>query len=430
MILFLSFFNLFIIGSAFVEFTTRQSKSVGLTIRMILSIIAGAGLTTLTYFLFLLIFGRYDALYIFFETIISIFCCFFIVRGFNFHFKKFEFSLASLIFCSILFIALIFIIFYSLYHPHGEGDSITIWNLRARFIFLGRDNWKNAFNSLLAYSHPNYPPFLPLLISRFWSFNLNDSVFFPMMIAIFSVFTPIFLIFCSLYKKFSPLKALTASFILLGTTAFLTHGASQFADIPLALILLTSLILAYFFDKKSPKLLILIGFISSFLVFTKNEGVTMYLFFAAIFLFKKSQKEILYFVIGSLPNILAILYFKHFLAPPDDIFANQNLMIIFGKIINPERHQIIAIYFIKNMFVFGNWKINPFIFLIPFLVINLKSFIRNSFQTRGFLIIFFILASEYFIYLISPYELTWHLQFSFNRLMLQIWPSFLFLSFL
>jgi hypothetical protein len=41
-----------------------------------------------------------------------------------------------------------------------------------------------------------------------------------------------------------------------------------------------------------------------------------------------------------------------------------------------------------------------------------------------------ILAGYFFIYLITPYDLRWHLRFSLNRLFLQLWPSAVFLFFL
>ncbi len=40
------------------------------------------------------------------------------------------------------------------------------------------------------------------------------------------------------------------------------------------------------------------------------------------------------------------------------------------------------------------------------------------------------LAGYFAIYVITPYDLYWHLRFSLNRLFLQLWPSVIFLFFL
>ena len=39
------------------------------------------------------------------------------------------------------------------------------------------------------------------------------------------------------------------------------------------------------------------------------------------------------------------------------------------------------------------------------------------------------LAGLFAIYIITPYELRWHLRFSLNRLCLQLWPCAIFLFF-
>ena len=39
------------------------------------------------------------------------------------------------------------------------------------------------------------------------------------------------------------------------------------------------------------------------------------------------------------------------------------------------------------------------------------------------------LAGYFFIYLITPRDIYWHLRFSLNRLFLQLWPSAIFLFF-
>ena len=40
------------------------------------------------------------------------------------------------------------------------------------------------------------------------------------------------------------------------------------------------------------------------------------------------------------------------------------------------------------------------------------------------------LAGYFFIYLITPRDIYWHLRFSLNRLFLQLWPSAIFLFFM
>ncbi len=424
--------NIFLIGHMVFTFAERKNKSFPLPLNIIYSFMLGVGITTLSYFLFLITFGRYNILYLYCETSFSIVGGFLIFRKIRKnHVSLFKPNYQVIIFSFLAFVVSIFLVIFCLYHPHGEGDSITIWNLRARFLFLGGANWRNAFTDLLKYSHTNYPPFLPLAISRFWYITGNDSLFFPMGIALFSTIASPFVLFFSLDFFSNKFKALTASLVLLGTSAFLTQGASQFADIPLSLILLLIFVLAKFYNFNNTRMIYIMGFLSALLAFTKNEGVLIFLIFSIVFLIKKTRKERIAYFFGALPVLLALLYFKLFLAPPDDIFAEQTTSMLLQKLTNFQRHKIIILFFGKNIFFFGDWKINPFIILIPFLFLQFKKTVSlNSFRIRGFLILLLILVFEYLVYQISPYDILWHLKFSFNRLLLQLWPSFLFLSFL
>jgi len=40
------------------------------------------------------------------------------------------------------------------------------------------------------------------------------------------------------------------------------------------------------------------------------------------------------------------------------------------------------------------------------------------------------LAGDFAVYVITPYDIYWHLRFSLNRLFLQLWPSAIFLFFM
>ena len=51
---------------------------------------------------------------------------------------------------------------------HGEWDAWSIWNLKARFIFRGGAHWRDAFSSVLGFSHPDYPLLIPLSVAGSW----------------------------------------------------------------------------------------------------------------------------------------------------------------------------------------------------------------------------------------------------------------------
>ena len=50
--------------------------------------------------------------------------------------------------------------------PHGEWDAWAVWNLKARFLLRGAEDWTALFSPALP--HPGYPLMLPGTVARLW----------------------------------------------------------------------------------------------------------------------------------------------------------------------------------------------------------------------------------------------------------------------
>ena len=79
---------------------------------------------------------------------------------------------------------------------------------------------------------------------------------------------------------------------------------------------------------------------------------------------------------------------------------------------------------------FGAWLILP----TPFLLAHIVVARREISSRKGYapwltpaLAISAALAGYYMVYMLTPYELSWHIGSSFNRLLMQLWPSALLL---
>jgi hypothetical protein len=100
------------------------------------------------------------------------------------------------------------------------------------------------------------------------------------------------------------------------------------------------------------------GMMAGFSCWTKNEGL---LFFAAIIvvrsmaiIFSYHKKIYLtslkYFVLGALPVLVLLIYFKTNLAPPSDVIAGQRVDQILEQILDKSRYLKILPVFIKYIF--------------------------------------------------------------------------------
>jgi len=138
-----------------------------------------------------------------------------------------------------------------------------------------------------------------------------------------------------------------------------------------------------------------------------------------------------FFLIGAVPGLLVVCYFKVFLAPPNDL-AGQTPVQALHKVVESDLYIRIGKSLITEALRLGDWWTNPLV-LLAILAIALRLRI-DPLQTRPILAIGLTLASLFAaycaVYLVTPLDLSWHLNTSLQRLFAQLWPSFLFLMFL
>src|SRR5215831_4143424 len=153
-------------------------------------------------------------------------------------------------------------------HPHGEGwDAFAIWNLHARFLFLGGSHWRDGFNSMIPWSHPDYPLLLPAAIAHFWSYLGHDDPLVPAMVGLIFAFSTLALLVSSLASLRGRNAAMLGGLALSSTPFFVEQGTSQYADVPLSFFILASLVLLHVSEshsRQSPRLMALSGLAAGF----------------------------------------------------------------------------------------------------------------------------------------------------------------------
>ena len=338
-------------------------------------------------------------------------------------------------------------------HPHGEGwDAFAIWNLHARFLYLGKSHWCDGFNALIPWSHPDYPLLLPATVARFWSYLGHNNQKVPQIVGIAFAFSTVMLSVSSLAQLRGRNAAMLSGLALLGTPFFVEQGTAQYADVPLSFFILASIVLLHLGsgdqkdagDMRRPWLLA--GVSAGFAAWTKNEGL---LFLASallayLLLFARRKRPestrnnlderrwelFLSLIVGTIPILAVILWFKHSIGTSGDLFSSPAVM--FQKLATPSRYAAILRWYGKEFLRFGEWWPLPqtvllviFYFLVRQKGVAYDGSLRSS---RAALILTF--AGYFVIYLITPRDLHWHLRFSLNRLFLQLWPATLFLFFL
>jgi Dolichyl-phosphate-mannose-protein mannosyltransferase len=347
----------------------------------------------------------------------------------------------------------------SIVHPHGEGwDAFAIWNLHARFL-VRSDDWREGLSALIPWSHPDYPFLLPAAVAHFWSALGKESTLVPAAVGVAFSFATIGLLFSSLAILRGPASAMVGGLALLATPFFVEQGTSQYADVPLSFFFLAAMALLHLYAAESSDgspaqsgFLWLAGLGAGFAVWTKNEGM-LYLCatlgaWMLVFGFSPRGREVpavrstardtrnrrrsgraaVVFLAGAAPFLILVLWCKHSVAFSNEFFSHPSAML--QKILDPARYGVIAQWYAKDFLRFGEWWLVPGTLVLTGFYCFLRS--KRTIPNRRDAIapslwtLLLTLIGYFAIYVITPYDLRWHLRFSLNRLFLQVWPSTIF----
>jgi hypothetical protein len=329
----------------------------------------------------------------------------------------------------------------SLREPHGQGDATAIWNLIARFIYRGGRQWTNTLSSHLAWTHADYPLLLPTSVARLWAYA-GETQFGPILIAMLFTFCTLGLLVSSTSILRTRTQGYLAGLVLLEPFLFFRIGTYQYADILLGFFLLAALVLLCLYDRAdgdSQRLLILAGMMTGLAAWTKNEGLLILLAVVTARLvavvisqgLKIYFKQMIYFAIGAAPILLVVIFFKAAIAPANDLVAGQSLSATAERVFDLSRYVLILKAFVNQLTGFRKWYLHPSYLLIIYAwLVGVKTAKteRTSLVTLvGTLGL--ILTGYLSTYVTTPRDLYWHLTFSLDRLLIQLWPSLVLLYF-
>jgi hypothetical protein len=424
-------------------------------LRVFLSFCIGQGIISIVYFLGLIFFGRPDQRIIFVEILLLIG----LLGSFLYRRNKYGVAaglegaaqcvresplnrILSLGFFIALAASLFAMIVAAMRGPHGGWDAWAVWNLHARAIYRGGTAWKNIFSPLISWSHPDYPLLLPLSVARGWQYAGIETTMVPAVFSLLFSFATVGLLYASLSTLRSKEQGFLAGVILLGSTSFLMYGSSQLADIPFSLYLLAAIVLIVLQNSVSSvsnyNLLILAGMTIGFASWTKNEGLAAVVVVCLAHLvgttwfrgWKHYLHQALFFFAGLVPILAVIFYFKTQISPPSDLLAAQLQKSTLTLSTDYTRHLLISETVGKHLFNYSGYGINiTYLLAIYLICIGIAHKHKIALVTSS-LVVFLMFVVFYLVYLTTPYDLAWHLRTSLDRVLLQLWPSFLFIYFL
>ncbi len=325
---------------------------------------------------------------------------------------------------------------------HGGWDAWMTWNMHARAMFRGGGLWREVLTGLPDWSHPDYPLLLPASVVRVWIYMGRETELAPPAVAMLFTFATVGLLYASVSTLRSRTQGVLAASLLLATKFFILHGASQYADIPLAFFFLATLVLlalSEHWPDSRGRLLALAGTTAGLAAWTKNEGLLFVLAIIAGFGLlslrargpKAWLRETGALAIGLLPILAIVVSFKLALAPPNDLMSDQGFRATAERLLEGERYVQVLRGFTDAFLEVGAKGVIGVVLLAHWVCAGpAPAGPSRAGAKAGGIVLCLMLAGYAAVLLTAPAPILGTYVRSTNRLLLQLWPSMLFAYFL
>jgi len=423
--LIISFVNIFLFGFSVSVYLRKAVPAFPGFLRGFVSAISTLVILSFLYFLILVLNQGFTFLLILL-SVINIIFLYWTYTGlkkiFNYKYYAKNYNEAIIPLLAILVMTLVFVFHGSKY---GDYDSWAIWNVHAKFLFYPQV-WTRISGDGLVTSHADYPLMLPCLVAFFWKTINNETFIIPLLLSFSILLAITLLLYYALLDEFkSNLFAYFGLFILVADYNFQLLDSAQCADTLISLFILLAFVLNNRLkNNPSTHIAYILGFICADCTWIKNEGDLFYLVFTAVFIVSnyKHVSNIFKYLIGSIVPLFVTIYYKIIFAPTNDLVSasNHQTQRLLHDLKDVNRYSVIFKFFEKTLLQ----NFLPAIVLILVLLI----FNRSFFKSFAFIVFFILISGFTVIYLITPYNLEWHLATSLSRILYQIYPSFLYTS--
>ena len=277
--------------------------------------------------------------------------------------------------------------------PPFQDDVINNWNYRGKVFFHTQEltlDLERGHGIVSSVGVSSYPPSVPLMKTWLSTLNGNWSEGLANSIHILWYLSALYLLYCAIRRYRSKGWALLGVYLISSIPLYLIHGSIAYADVFVSLylfIILTSLYGAMRckYDGKRTSFLRIGAITLALLIFTKNEGLALYVpiiaLFTLIVISRYSSRKSLLFYIGSGAAVLMPwLIFK---------WANGlsfgNAKSVTKLSLGWQEGVMNAAW--TNLFMNGNW-----IFLFLLLIVLLVFAYKKAWKGKLVIVTGFILA--------------------------------------
>ena len=298
----------------------------------------------------------------------------------------------------------------------GQWDAWAMWNYKALTLARpGGVRW--LLYAVHPFDHSDYPPGLPGLLSFFarvlggqWMPHIALGVHAAIM-----VLSPCWVV-TVLYQR-SRVAALGAALIFCCTACFFVQPMAQNADALLGTLLTGALILLEPREVPDRRALFVGGFFLGGLAWVKNEGIVLAALVLAVYslhLLKKGRWKSVA-TGAALPLLLAVAW--KWISPASNDLLMESLSHKLLRAQDSARYRVVwaALWALLK----GEYPGLG----VSLLLAILLPIARRAKPGLNALVLWAGMAAYFFIYVVTPQDLGWHLGTSQDRLLFQLYPA-------
>jgi hypothetical protein len=178
----------------------------------------------------------------------------------------------------------------------------------------------------------------------------------------------------------------------------------------------------------------LAGLSAGLAAWTKHEGILFLAILSALWVLSRWRRrtralnEAMRFTAGAAVPLITLIFFKIFFAAPTGLIEENTGGSITTKLLDAARHTQIILATAPRLVNWGGWTwpvVLPLLLVWSTLSVNRSVGRRSTEVWITFGVVILMMAGYYLAYAISPYDLAWHIETSIDRVMVQLWPTFL-----
>jgi hypothetical protein len=321
--------------------------------------------------------------------------------------------------------------------PHGEWDAWAIWNHKARFLLRDTAHWTDML--VIEWSNPSHPLLVSLSVARLWAYAGNETTLVPAMFGLVWSAGIVAAVMGALDTRHR--RAWIAGCVVVAPGAFPQLAAAQTADLAIALflvvtlVMLRTIVLASADARGTRSGLLLAGLVASAAAWTKNEGLLLIgvstLVVVSLMLRGRRPLALAWWLGGAAPLVLVVVWLKLVIAPmgPEYMSEMAGPAGLMERALDPAQHALIARLTGWHWVSWGG----PFAggaLLLTIAAAASALFTRAGEPVRVMLLVVVAMFAGYYtMWVLSPLDTPWLIGTTFDRLLMQLWPSLVLVAF-